>query len=75
MNGIATRLPIDLQRCRFLASEPLTTASTHLAAGDTGSCGARRVLSAAPRRGPRRCGYAPGPNAGPDPDASRRTAD
>ena len=37
MNGIAMRLPIDLQRCRFLAGEPVTSASTHRAAGDTGN--------------------------------------
>jgi len=73
MNGIATRLAIDLQRCRFLSSEPVTSASTYPAAGDTGSCDARHVQSTAMSRGPLRCGYAPGPGTGPDPHASRRT--
>ena len=49
MNGIATRLPIDLQRCRFLSSEPVTSASTDPAAGNTGSCYARHAQSAAMR--------------------------
>jgi hypothetical protein len=75
MNGIVTSLSIDLQRCRFLAREPLATASAHAAIGRAVPCGAPRALTAI--RPPRRCGYAsgPGPGAtGPDPDASRRAA-
>lgn len=74
MNGIATPLPLDSQRCRFLTREPVTSASTHLAAGGDGRCGALRAR-AATGRDPLRCGYAPGPGTGPDPDASRRAAD
>lgn len=74
MNGIATSLPTGLQRCRFLAREPVGSASTHTAAGGTGPCGAPRALTAAARRAPFRCSCEPGPPVGPDPDANRRGA-
>ncbi len=67
MNGIATTLPIDLQRCRFFSREPVTGSSPHVT-----PCLAPRTLAAAVSRAPYRCGYMPGRGAGADPDASRR---
>ncbi len=67
MNGIATTLPIDLQRCRFFSRERVTGSGPHVP-----PCPAPRALAAAVSRAPCRCGYVPGRGVGADPDASRR---